>query len=236
MCLISPGNNMRRNFFPIFPAVALGFSMVAAVQDKISVTGAAEGVNLQTGAAPARININDLYRAGGPAWYMTTVSTYSHALLIWMPRDLYVQALAELQAVNEDDELSYFKIMGIHGLPFVPFNDVGQVPGGAVKAGFCPHNVRSFPRKSSIAAKIMDRSFCLVYGTALMWPSTKYVSPLFIRCSVQGLKITRAQASPTISRREYLHAIQQQRCSRVPDDSRNTASCLLGLGPDSHSP
>lgn len=57
-----------------------------------------------------------------------------------MARDLYVQALAELQAVDEGDELSYFKIMGVHGLPFLPFNGVDQVPGGAKRAGYCPHN------------------------------------------------------------------------------------------------
>lgn len=89
-------------------------------------------------------------------------------------RDLYVQALAALQAVDEEDELSYFKLMGIHGLPFLPFNGVGQVPGGAHRAGFCPHNVsRSWDKKESNAAKIVDRSCSSACGTALMWLSSR---------------------------------------------------------------
>ncbi|ROW08234.1 hypothetical protein VMCG_03309 [Cytospora schulzeri] len=104
--------------------IALGWRAVdvAARQTKISVTGPLTGVNMQTGAAPARMEINEIYAQGGPIW------------------DLYVQALAELQAVDEDDELSYFQIMGIHGLPFQGWNGVGQVPGGADLAGMCPHD------------------------------------------------------------------------------------------------
>lgn len=41
---------------------------VAARQTKISVTGPLTGVNLQTGAAPARMEINKMYAQGGPTW------------------------------------------------------------------------------------------------------------------------------------------------------------------------
>ncbi|POS71536.1 hypothetical protein DHEL01_v210068, partial [Diaporthe helianthi] len=90
--------------------------------DRISVTGPLTGSDAKTGAAPARININDMWARGGPSW------------------DLYVLALLELQGVDEADVLSYFQIMGIHGLPFQGWGDVGQVPGGSDLAGFCPHN------------------------------------------------------------------------------------------------
>ncbi|KAG8157503.1 hypothetical protein KVR01_012545 [Diaporthe batatas] len=63
-----------------------------------------------------------MWARGGPSW------------------DLYVLALLELQSVDEDDVLSYFQLMGIHGLPFQGWSDVGQVPGGSNLAGFCPHN------------------------------------------------------------------------------------------------
>lgn len=44
-------------------------SRVALAQDtKITVTGARTGVNIQTGARPPRININDLYQKGGAPW------------------------------------------------------------------------------------------------------------------------------------------------------------------------
>lgn len=41
--------------------------------------------------------------------------------------------------------------VGIHGLPFIPYNGVGQVPGGAGQAGFCPHDVRN-PYEGSTTA------------------------------------------------------------------------------------
>ncbi|KAK2597581.1 hypothetical protein N8I77_012359 [Diaporthe amygdali] len=109
----------------VLAALALWASEVVADEQqsaRISVTGPLTGIDRQTGAAPARMNINDMWARGGPSW------------------DLYVLALAELQAVDESDELSYFQIMGIHGLPFRGWSDVGQVAGGSNMAGFCPHS------------------------------------------------------------------------------------------------
>jgi len=79
-------------------------------------------------------------------------------------RDLFVQALISFQQAPEDDWFSYYQIagmclappslragrsrltssapLGIHGLPFKPWNSVGQVPGGNNRCGFCPHGVR----------------------------------------------------------------------------------------------
>lgn len=37
-------------------------------QEKIIVTGATTGINKETGVAPARLNIIDLYEERGPAW------------------------------------------------------------------------------------------------------------------------------------------------------------------------
>jgi hypothetical protein len=50
--------------------IALGWRVgdVAARQTKISVTGPLTGVNMQTGAAPARMEINKMHSQGGPAW------------------------------------------------------------------------------------------------------------------------------------------------------------------------
>ncbi|KAL1871633.1 hypothetical protein Daus18300_004633 [Diaporthe australafricana] len=88
--------------FTALVALALRASEVVVVAQqqqpaRISVTGPLTGYDAQTGAAPARMNINDMWARGGPSW------------------DLYVLALAELQAVDEADELSYFKIMGDKG-------------------------------------------------------------------------------------------------------------------------
>lgn len=59
-------------------------------------------------------------------------------------RDLFVQALAVMQAAPESDWLSWHQIAGIHGLPFKPYNGVEQVPGGDDKAGYCPHGEITF--------------------------------------------------------------------------------------------
>ncbi|KAK3692626.1 hypothetical protein B0T22DRAFT_486510 [Podospora appendiculata] len=87
----------------------------------IPVVGVKSGIDPRTGQRPARQNINQLYARGGPQW------------------DLYILALSSLQAVNETDELSYFQIAGIHGLPHRAWNGVEQVPGAPSTAGYCPH-------------------------------------------------------------------------------------------------
>ncbi|KAK0743131.1 hypothetical protein B0T18DRAFT_327692 [Schizothecium vesticola] len=104
------------------------FSWQAAAQQAtpVPVVGVQAGIDPWTGQRPARQNINDLYLLGGPQW------------------DLYILALAALQDANEDDELSYFGISGIHGTPHRAWNGVEQVPGGS-KSGYCPHGDILFP-------------------------------------------------------------------------------------------
>lgn len=61
---------------------------------------------------------------GSPRWWCGVSLTAERrrgkerkADLSAVSRDLYVLALAELQAVDESDELSYFQIMGAESLP-----------------------------------------------------------------------------------------------------------------------
>jgi len=53
-------------------------------------------------------------------------------------RSLYIQALAALQNMDENDQLSYFQIAGIHGRPYIPWNGVSGVPGSGW-GGYCTH-------------------------------------------------------------------------------------------------
>ncbi|KAJ2985605.1 hypothetical protein NUW58_g5439 [Xylaria curta] len=46
--------------------------------------------------------------------------------------------LDALQQKPENAERSHFTIAGIHGMPYIPFNGVGPVPGAGWK-GYCPH-------------------------------------------------------------------------------------------------
>ncbi|KAK1836674.1 hypothetical protein QBC39DRAFT_56270 [Podospora conica] len=104
------------------------FSWQATAQQAtpVPVVGVQTGIDPRTGQRPARQNINDLYLLGGPQW------------------DLYILALAALQDANEEDELSYFGISGIHGTPHRAWNGVEQVPGG-LDGGYCPHQDILFP-------------------------------------------------------------------------------------------
>ncbi|KAK0709679.1 hypothetical protein B0T26DRAFT_805332 [Lasiosphaeria miniovina] len=114
--------------FYLVAATALPSSLLAAAAratnttatTPIPVVGVKTGIEVNTGKRPARQNINKLYARGGPQW------------------DLYILALSALQAVDEADELSYFQIAGIHGLPYSAWNGVGQVQG-APFIGYCPH-------------------------------------------------------------------------------------------------
>lgn len=99
---------------------------VSPNQKPVGVTGVPFGVNTQTGERPQRLAINTLQSNGGPAW------------------DLYIQAMAALQAMPEQNERSWFQITGIHGLPFADFNGVGNVAGGGTNDGYCPHNMVLF--------------------------------------------------------------------------------------------
>ncbi|KAK0639801.1 hypothetical protein B0T16DRAFT_337781 [Cercophora newfieldiana] len=89
------------------------------------LTGIQAGVDPVTGERPARLNINDLIKSG-PAW------------------DLFIQALAAVQAAPETDWLSWYQIAGIHGIPFEPYNGSELVPGGEPESGYCPHGSITF--------------------------------------------------------------------------------------------
>ncbi|KAJ6788012.1 hypothetical protein PWT90_01124 [Aphanocladium album] len=101
--------------------VTLGLASTAVAQDHILVTGIA---TTQGRTVPVRQNINDLQSAGGPAW------------------DLYVQAVASLQKMSQQDRLGWFQVMAIHGQPFMEYDNAGprQKPEGTrAWGGYCPH-------------------------------------------------------------------------------------------------
>ncbi|KAH8882895.1 Di-copper centre-containing protein [Thozetella sp. PMI_491] len=86
----------------------------------IPVVGIKTGSNAVTGEPPARLNINDL--RSGPGW------------------DLYIQALAAFQEVPELDERSYFRVSGIHGRPYIPYNGATRPDDAPLDMGYCIHD------------------------------------------------------------------------------------------------
>ncbi|CCC12603.1 unnamed protein product [Sordaria macrospora k-hell] len=126
-------------FTTLLPLLLLinSFILLAAAQTQttpIPVIGVTTGVDANTGQRPIRRNVNDLYARGGPQW------------------DLYILALSEMQATDESDELSYFSLAGIHGLPHKPWNGVEQVDG-APDVGYCPHGQTLVTHALSIASR-----------------------------------------------------------------------------------
>jgi tyrosinase len=105
-------------FVLLFAAIFVS-AQQASSSSRVAVVGAKGGI-YSNGKRPSRLGINGMHSKGGPNW------------------DLYIQALAAFQAVEESNKYSYFQVVGIHGLPFVSWNGVGNVNGGG--GGYCPHS------------------------------------------------------------------------------------------------
>ncbi|KAE9377099.1 Di-copper centre-containing protein [Stipitochalara longipes BDJ] len=94
------------------------FSARAAHAQYFAITGVHTGT-AQSGARPARRNILDMQN-DTPTW------------------SLYIQALSTMQSMDENDQLSYFQIAGIHGRPYITWNNASEVPGSGW-GGYCTH-------------------------------------------------------------------------------------------------
>ncbi|KAM4066537.1 tyrosinase [Hirsutella rhossiliensis] len=103
--------------------VGLGTASLVFAADPYPITGAPVPQNAP--GVPLRMNINDLQAAGGPQW------------------DLYLRALSDMQSVNYHDTLSYFQISGIHGRPYIEWNNTGG-PAYDDWGGYCPHGEQLF--------------------------------------------------------------------------------------------
>ncbi|KAF4455556.1 hypothetical protein F53441_2164 [Fusarium austroafricanum] len=103
-------------------AVVGGVNPVEAQQQNIFVTG----VPVTGGqAVPSRKNINDMQKAGGPAW------------------DLYMRSVRSMYDAKDNDWQSFFQVAGIHGKPFIQWNGGGGRAGNGW-AGYCPHGESIF--------------------------------------------------------------------------------------------
>lgn len=107
---------------------------------------------------PARLNINDLQKAGGPSW------------------DLYIQALRAMQDMPDGDELSYFQTAGIHGMPYIEWDNAGPQEGNSNWLGYCPHGVSIswVVGLRNITANEMHRRHSSCRGTDPTFCSSRY--------------------------------------------------------------
>ncbi|TVY34882.1 Polyphenol oxidase [Lachnellula subtilissima] len=61
---------------------------------------------------------------------------------------LYIQALNSFQQVDENNLTSYFQVAGIHGRPYISWDNVGSDPTGTqngIPTGYCTHGNTLFP-------------------------------------------------------------------------------------------
>ena len=80
---------------------------------------------------------------------------------------LYILGLKAFQEADENDLLSYYRISGIHGRPYRPWNDVsGQ---GPQRSGYCTH--------ASILFPTWHRPYLALFEVSIQL-STSYILPL----------------------------------------------------------
>ncbi|OAQ96183.1 hypothetical protein LLEC1_06315 [Akanthomyces lecanii] len=101
-------------------AAALLLTQVTTTAAAVVVTGVR--VDPKAPSVPPRRNIDDLHSDGGAQW------------------DLYIQALGAMQAAILTDPESWFQISGIHGLPFIEYDQTGGPQHNGSWPGYCPHS------------------------------------------------------------------------------------------------
>ncbi|KAG6040061.1 hypothetical protein E4U41_001480 [Claviceps citrina] len=107
---------------PILGLLAVGLVPLAVTAQHFAITGVKVDARDDV---PVRVNINTLYSQGGPQW------------------DIYLRALKSVQDKDAEDPLSYFQVSGIHGMPYVNWEDGGPFRATGWR-GHCPHGESIF--------------------------------------------------------------------------------------------
>ncbi|EEH19206.1 hypothetical protein PABG_01525 [Paracoccidioides brasiliensis Pb03] len=105
-----------------WPALLLLLNVLVGSVSAVTISGARGGVNPQTGERPVRKDLTKL-EWSGPEW------------------DLYILSLKAFQEEDRSELLSFHKIAGIHGYPYVSWDGVE----GTNNAGYCSHGSTLFP-------------------------------------------------------------------------------------------
>ncbi|POR34505.1 Tyrosinase [Tolypocladium paradoxum] len=94
------------------------------------------------------------------------MKTYPHK---W---DLFILALSMFQSADQNDPLSWYQIAGIHGVPFVPWNNVAPSPGASL-SGYCTHSSVLFPMwHRPYLALFEQQMYKMANAIAGMFPNT----------------------------------------------------------------
>ncbi|PHH79246.1 hypothetical protein CDD80_5330 [Ophiocordyceps camponoti-rufipedis] len=140
----------------------LAFGLASSVlADYYPITG----VKVDNGPLPIRRNIDDLQKENGPQWH------------------LYIQALSSMYEMDSDDPLSFFQIAGIHGWPWIEWNNTGKTTANGW-AGYCPHGQSLVSAAKQIASqypqnvrKQYEEAANTLRAPYWDWASTEHVPP-----------------------------------------------------------
>ncbi|QIW98152.1 hypothetical protein AMS68_003670 [Peltaster fructicola] len=82
---------------------------------------------------------------------------------------LLLLALQKFQSMSESDKLSYYQIAGIHGVPRVDWDGVGEC-SGCSSDGYCPHDSVLFPAWHRVYVALFEQQFLsIVNDIANSW-------------------------------------------------------------------
>jgi tyrosinase len=111
------------------------------------ITGVQDGRG-QNGSVPIRMEIREMQKNAD----------------LW---NLYILGLDRLQSVDQRELLSYYQLSGIHGRPYIPWDNVGPSANGWSN-GYCTHTSNLFPT--------WHRPYLALYEQALYVTIQKIVS------------------------------------------------------------
>lgn len=133
--------------------------------------------------------------------------------------NIYILALAALQNIASSNELSYYQIAGIHGMPFQTWDAVQQCSTCASDGwgGYCTHNDDLFP--------LWHRPYVALFEVKIRECATN---------SNERIRTDMDAATSPIAGCNHCQSIRRRSPSRLCGCSKRFASSLLGLGNESH--
>ncbi|KAG9244100.1 hypothetical protein BJ878DRAFT_86007 [Calycina marina] len=128
----------------------LALFIIGITAQHLPITGAKSGIN--NNVPPYRRDIRELQK-DNVAW------------------SIYIQALITMQTEFQSNPLSWFQIAGIHGRPYMPYDDVPIAPGGWLY-GYCMHSSALFATWHRPYLALFEQSLShYAQKIAIMYPS-----------------------------------------------------------------
>ncbi|KAH6644006.1 common central domain of tyrosinase-domain-containing protein [Boeremia exigua] len=126
--------------------------------------------------------------------------------------NLYLLGLQHWQETNQDDKFSYFQVAGIHGRPFIPWDDVPgrPQPSQGYKEGYCHHSSNLFPTwHRPFLALVEERIYFHAREVVAGFPEGGLKSRMVAALPALRLPFWDAAAVPPIGTGSYPWSVQR---------------------------